>query len=320
MSLRHLHSYVKEKGTLNFVVGTDGSDASRHAFDLASSLWKPHDHITILHVINPSKDQASLPYDMRAATIEEYYRTRCPSRFPASSWRFVNVIKASGHDTKDEVVAFLNDPSVDADLLVVGMVGRKGPKESPTLIGRTSDYSLREAHVSSCITKLGSIPDAAIFVCALDGSDRAHLGVELIEHLKRPTDRVILLHIEDPTTQSGAPQFRSETVATRYAAMCASKPDWTIARVLKSAGMTVAETIADFTIEKSVHMLVLGADGVSKHAQGQALALGSNSDILVKTVRCNVICMHAKGRSFEAFGFGSARSTDSKSGVESSTF
>jgi nucleotide-binding universal stress UspA family protein len=181
---------------MHFVVGVDGSEASQHAFNLAASFWKSRDSITIVHICDPAKDQAALPYGLRSASIEDYYRTRCPSRFPAGAWRFLCLLKSPGRDAKGELVAFLNDPTTNADLLVVGMVGRKGPKEVPHLIGRTSDYSLREAHVSSCVSKLRDEPAESVFACAVDGSDHAHLGVELTEHLARPSDRVVVLHIE----------------------------------------------------------------------------------------------------------------------------
>lgn len=93
-------------------------------------------------------------------------------------------------------MSYLNSPGVNPDLLVVGMVGRKGPKSEPTLIGRTSDYALREARVSSCICKLHEVPAESVFAIAVDGSDRAHLGVALVERLSRPCDRVIVVHVE----------------------------------------------------------------------------------------------------------------------------
>jgi nucleotide-binding universal stress UspA family protein len=181
---------------VHIVIGCDGSEASRHAFEYAAGFFKPKDQVTIIHVSDPAKDQATLPFDFRSASIEDYYRTRCPSRFPSSAWRFVHLLKSSGRDTRGELISYLKDPRTQPDLLVVGMVGRKGPKELPTLIGRTSDYSLREASVSTCVCKLHVVPESVLYACAVDGSDRADLGVALVAHLKRPEDRVVLLHIE----------------------------------------------------------------------------------------------------------------------------
>lgn len=118
------------------------------------------------------------------------------THFPATAWKYVTVVKGPGLDTKGSLISFINRPDVAADLLVVGMVGRKGPKSEPTLIGRTSDYALREAHMSSCVCKLHELPKESLFAIAVDGSDRAHLGVSLVEHLARPTDRVIVVHVE----------------------------------------------------------------------------------------------------------------------------
>lgn len=63
---------------MHIVVGSDGSDASKKAFELAATFFKPGDHITVVHVSDPSKDPLTLPFDYRASSIEEYYRTRCP--------------------------------------------------------------------------------------------------------------------------------------------------------------------------------------------------------------------------------------------------
>ena len=175
------------------------------------------DHLTVVHVSDPAKDPASLPFDYRATSIEEYFRTRCPvsvllgtkvpgahvaacalsqAHFASAAWKYVNVSRAPGLDTRASLMSYLNSPGVNPDLLVVGMVGRKGPKSEPTLIGRTSDYALREARVSSCICKLHEVPAESVFAIAVDGSDRAHLGVALVERLLRPCDRVIVVHVE----------------------------------------------------------------------------------------------------------------------------
>ena len=63
---------------MHFVIGSDGSEASKRAFDLAVSFFKTGDHVTVVHVSDPSKDPASLPFDYRATSIEDYFRTRCP--------------------------------------------------------------------------------------------------------------------------------------------------------------------------------------------------------------------------------------------------
>lgn len=116
--------------------------------------------------------------------------------FPGVSWKFLIVLKSPGLDTKASLITWLNSPGISADLLVVGMVGRKGPKVEPTLIGRTTDYALREAHTSSVICKLHEVPASSVFAVAVDGSERSHLGVSLVEHLVRPCDRVIIVHAE----------------------------------------------------------------------------------------------------------------------------
>jgi hypothetical protein len=133
-------------------------------------------------------------------------------------------------------------------------------------------------------------------------------------------------YLQDPTTQSSGPSYRAGAVEARYAALCASKPGWTFTRIFKPVGTSVADVIIEYTTEQvsfcsgggtptltlaspnpdpnlphqTVHTLVFGADGVGAHALGAKLALGSNSDALVKGARCNVICTQAKGRMYQA--------------------
>ena len=65
---------------------------------------------------------------------------------------------------KDLICKYANDPTfpdgIDKvpthdvpDLLVLGIVGRKGPKMSPKIFGSASDYSMRKARCSSLIIK-----------------------------------------------------------------------------------------------------------------------------------------------------------------------
>ena len=62
------------------------------------------------------------------------------------------VKKEPSEDTKEALCRWVNEQD-NVDFFVVGMVGRKGPKLKPTLLGSTVDYSLRRAHTSSIIVK-----------------------------------------------------------------------------------------------------------------------------------------------------------------------
>lgn len=130
--------------------------------------------------------------------------------------------KRPGEGTKEALCAIVNKDSA-YDFLVVGMSGRKGPKEDPTILGSTVDYSLRQAHMSSIIVKNHDFPDKAIFLVGVDGSESANYSVNVALALAKPTDEVRILHIEDRTIQSTVSEpFRVGAVRARYEALAAS--------------------------------------------------------------------------------------------------
>lgn len=79
---------------------------------------------------------------------------------------------------------------------MVGFTGRKGPKEDPTILGSSADFSLRGARMPCCIVKRKVAPrESHLFVVAVDGSERAHSGLQLTEQLAMPGDRIVIVHV-----------------------------------------------------------------------------------------------------------------------------
>lgn len=116
---------------------------------------------------------------------------------------------------------FIDDDDTDFDVLVVGCVGRKGPKlyvagrerplhrgcemltcvtafaSDPTILGQTADASLRGAHCTSIIARKPPPAKEALYVVGVDGSDRAQQGVDFALSVARQGDNVMLVHIEE---------------------------------------------------------------------------------------------------------------------------
>ena len=65
--------------------------------------------------------------------------------------------RKSDTPTKRALVQAVNDASKNSseELLVIGHAGKKAPGEAATVLGSTSDYSLREAAMPSLIVKGG---------------------------------------------------------------------------------------------------------------------------------------------------------------------
>ena len=175
----------------------------------------------------------------------------------------VEVIARNGKSARDTICGYVNHEDQDFDFLVVGCVGRKGPKayvhtrvgcgaavadcrvlahsrhvpssiapcRDPTVLGTqttsrrcgivtvivgarlnccvcgvpgtTADHSLRGAHCSSIISRKPPPATGALYVVAVDGSSRAHAGVDFAASVARAGDTVMLLHVENDNKEGG---------------------------------------------------------------------------------------------------------------------
>jgi nucleotide-binding universal stress UspA family protein len=108
------------------MVAVDGSEASHQAFELVrDNLFRPtQDKLTVAHSFNPIKTY--LPFNMQAEVIKETYQSLIIGYGTHSSlvWEPQDMKKLT---TKEHVVDMAKH--YGADILVVGMHGRKGPKE-----------------------------------------------------------------------------------------------------------------------------------------------------------------------------------------------
>lgn len=176
-----------------------------------------------------------------------------------------------------------------ADIFFVGFKGRRGPKEDSSVLGSSADASLREAHMSSYISKDKTYPDKATLVVCVDGSDRAHAAVLLTVSVAREDDAVHVLHVvEGSSGSAAATKFDDAAVEARYLEFCAAHPRVSYHTVSRSAYASVAEAIVAYTNDSEATVVVVGADGLNAHATGRAV-LGSNSDAVVRKASCSVL-------------------------------
>jgi nucleotide-binding universal stress UspA family protein len=191
-------------------------------------------------------------------------------------------------------------------LQVVGFVGRK---EDILVIGTAADYSLRSAHMSAVIVKRRTVLPSEVFVVGVDGSDRAHRGVELALQLRRPEDTVIVLHVENPALEcEETGKYHASAVAARYSTFCADKANCSFSSTQVHGAVAVADVIVDWAADHDATFIVIGADGVGAYAVGHEARLGSVSDAVVKKARCNIICIQERHATYiEHEGSASAR-------------
>ena len=107
------------------MIAVDGSESSHNAYEVVTKSLFTHasDYLTVAHVYNKTKNY--LPFNMQPENIRQTYESLIV-----------------GYGSKAKLLWEENDPRLttkehvldlartsNADLLVVGMHGRKGPKE-----------------------------------------------------------------------------------------------------------------------------------------------------------------------------------------------
>jgi nucleotide-binding universal stress UspA family protein len=110
---------------LNYFVATDGSEAAHAAFEVVmESMLHPSDHLTVAHIYNNSK--TFLPFDMKPEALKSKYQQLTFLMGTRANLLWEDN-EHSGMSTKEQMVELAKKSN--AGVLVVGLHGRKGPKE-----------------------------------------------------------------------------------------------------------------------------------------------------------------------------------------------
>ena len=273
-------------------VGVDGSEIAHMAFQTALFLRQPEDKIDVFHVSSPAKDY--LPYDLQPDYIAENYDNMLIASVP-SDRRSVSIFeKKDGQSTKGAVCEYINNAEQKTDFLVVGCAGRKGPKSDPTILGSTTDYSLRQAHCSSIIIKKKMEKFATSdkrpkgkFMACVDGSDNSHKAYLETCRLAYETDDVVILYIYSAEAQTGHDdgESKADDITKKYEEFGRG----TVKIVQKVSGTTIGKQILSIAEEEEVDFVVVGADGMSAYLNGTKNPLGSVSDYIAKHAKMGAV-------------------------------
>jgi nucleotide-binding universal stress UspA family protein len=295
---------------LGYIVCADGSKLSRDACELLRRLSHvPGDTMTVVHV-EPRELPEDTPFDKRASSISDFWATHAQPQY-GKYYLFKNVIKAENESSKTAVMSAAHAiaPPQLSDIIVVGYVGRKGPKEDPTVLGSVSDLTLRETGgVSSLIVK--RVPPSAectTFCVGVDGSGTAHSAVLLSMRLARPSDRVVIVHItgdgeatsaaeEDEGLKDGP--FTTDAIAKVYTALAGGHPNTTFVLVPRRVGVEAPGTVSSRFLavaeDEGADIVVIGVDGLSAKAAGMVAHVGSNTDAIARKAHCSVLTCHVR--------------------------
>lgn len=279
-----------------FCIGVDGSEVAHLAFQTALRLRKKEDNMDVFHISDRNKTY--LPYDLEPDHIQDAYETLLVANVPADH-RVVRVEeKKEGQSTKGAACEYVNGSDPKPDFLFVGCAGRKGPKEDPTILGTTADYSLRATHCSSVICKRladgfatrplpaaggGSRPNATFLVCVDESPNSEKAYDEAVRLAHDDGDKVVVLHVFDDERDDG-----TETTAEEVQAKYQGKGATDVQLVAKVGGKPLGVHICEYAWDQDMDFVVIGADGMTAYRNGRG-QLGSVSDYVVKNAKCNVV-------------------------------
>lgn len=118
---------------IGWALAADGSQLSKDAAQavLEHCALDPRDRLDVIHIDNPTKEY--LPYDMTTKAIQEYFSVHAQTLFGKNNYAFHNIVNTDGKETKRVLIDTLSTLPPQSEILCVGFVGRKGPKEDPTV-------------------------------------------------------------------------------------------------------------------------------------------------------------------------------------------
>jgi len=263
---------------------------AQKCFDVTATIVSSGDTMTVLHCTDESKTY--LPAKQQPASIKLKYDTDMMTKLPAGKHRMVLEPK-NGQETKEAVCNWVNAQKglSTIHIMAVGQVGRKGPKEDPTILGSCSDQSMRCTTCATMVVKDKSTVPASNkkhFVCCVDGSPPSKvLHDDIARALAKDGDKITLLHVKaEASTNVQALEDTYKNVANGNA----SKPTQVFSVIDAVANEPTGETICNWieNQKEDVDFLLIGADGMRAFAEEKHF-IGSNSEFLVKNAKCTVI-------------------------------
>jgi nucleotide-binding universal stress UspA family protein len=184
--------------TYKWNVACDGSDNSEIAFDITlNNLMKEEDYIIVSHVFQSHKDYLS--YKLKPENIKQDAEAKLSGRH-SSTWTSIWEHREKDLSTKEHIMQIAK--SSHTDCLVLGFVGRKGPKEDPTLLGSAVEYMAHNPVCPCLIIKDDEQRSAKEngayrwLVCS-DGSEKSYNSLrETIRIIDKSKDEIVILVVE----------------------------------------------------------------------------------------------------------------------------
>jgi nucleotide-binding universal stress UspA family protein len=225
-----VHRMIKKPG-LRYLVCVDGSDGGDLAYRAVKHLFdERQDHIVMYHAYKTAiQNQPShvLPL-YRPENVRRKYESQLIGDFvDESMWEIVMDERGENESALDTLVkhvdrysyAWNTKPSPEyydyyhnvPDFVLLGYVGRKGVKTSPTVLGSTADLALRKLHVPCIIAKATVSSGPLSFIYCVNASEKSRIGFNIFLQLIKPRDRLTILHVQNGHGEEKADDNIKET-------------------------------------------------------------------------------------------------------------
>lgn len=282
---------------MRVIVCVDACDgASDVVFRAGASLVesKAAEHMTVFHAFREHKaGDVARPVERLPRTIALHFEAACVSRFPKKRFEIITAELPSEMPTRRGIMEVVS--SLEADLVVLGFTGRKGAKEDVSIMGSSTDLSLREGRTSALVVKRGGPYETV--VVGVDGSPRSLDALRLALRVAPLATTVTAICVNEVGLAAG--EHIAQLVAGVFAAAPATA---SAARVCtfkaldKRADENSGSTLSRVAADMDAQLVLIGADGCGAAKRrieaDVAPTLGSVSDAVIRSTRCDVLLVH----------------------------
>jgi len=273
------------------MISIDGSAQSFDCFQVIAtqivtqSLLKPNYRINVLHIFNVSKEY--LAFNQKPDYLHQIYESELISRLVPNRFSLTWLPYNGRTTTRDQIMTLAD--GYRADLLVVGFVGRKGPKADPTILGSAVDHNLRNGRcpllvVKAPVLRKDTPASSYLWVVLIDGSERSLKAARFAAGLMAGEyDRMQLRHV---VKGGGEPEgLRTRAGET----LEGTGVNWTL-EVVDAGDADVQSAVLDYVNQGPdlIDFIVVGVDGsgVGSKARWQ---VGHVTEAVLRTSKLNVL-------------------------------
>ena len=158
-SCQEIANEIISKGAHTFLFCTDGSDVADVALKSILHLRKKHDTLIVFHASKIHSDSVKDSPSKREHGLKQRYEPQLIDMMPRNKYKF-HFEERYNRTVLRTLQDYLENAKnhrfevMRPDFLVLGYVGRKGPKEQQTVLGSTADLALRSMPIPCIICKV----------------------------------------------------------------------------------------------------------------------------------------------------------------------